>query len=459
MDAGCASCLSFETVGTLPDGIGAYITSHEGRLFVGTWSTGNPESVAGIFRSPIVPRRGLTASHAALWKKVWSATDYEPDRAIAATYATGALASFDGALYWGTMHVPWQATAVALSAYQYMPVTNEEWTNTVVGTFRTAAIFRGRQFNRHGRRHIDLLYGEPQLPAFQAATATEPARWVRVNNNMPPGHRTPLYGLSGFNNAYNNYTWSMAVWNNRLWVGTMDWSQPAEQGTEQIFESVLQPIPIDISLFFAAQIFGGDLFSFQDSRSPAVAESAAGVGNPTSYGIRNMVATAQSLFVGMANASNLLTSATGPKGGWELIELSPRLTKPINLLTEFSCRRLRTFDEDEDVDDQDPTDDDLGSGGTTCVVRTRRPAPAGGLTVGVLNLSPGIAVEVPLTVFIPQGRSHARFRVEVTDIAERSRALLIAGLNGGTRVTTLAISAPVGDRDHGDHDHGDCDRR
>ena len=41
-----------------------------------------------------------------------------------------------------------------------------------------------------------------------------PGRWERVNNNMPAGHRAPLYGLSGFNNAYNTYTWSMSVWNN-----------------------------------------------------------------------------------------------------------------------------------------------------------------------------------------------------------------------------------------------------
>ena len=80
-------------------------------------------------------------------------------------------------------------------------------------------------------------------------------------------------------------------------------ADPAEQGAEQIFEAALQPIPIDISLFFAARNFGGDLFFFQDSRSPAVAESNSGVGNLTSYGIRNMVATARSLFVGMANAS------------------------------------------------------------------------------------------------------------------------------------------------------------
>jgi hypothetical protein len=445
--APCTTCLDFAVVGTL-DSIGAYLTPHKGRIFVGTWPTGNPESVAGLFRSPLVPRGGLTAAHAERWTKVWSTTEYEPDRVIAATYATGALASFDGALYWGTMHVPWNATAVLLGFYKMMPATQQEWTDAIIGTFRSAAIFRGRNFGRHGRKQVDLLYGEPQLPVFQPATDTQPGRWEKVDNNMPAGHRTPLYGLSGFNNPYNNYTWSMAVWNKRLWVGTMDWSQPAEQGTEQIFEAAVQPIPFNIALFFAAQTFGGDLFFFQNSRSPAVAESSAGVGNPTSYGVRNMVATATSLFVGMANASNLLTGPNGPRGGWELIELSPRVTRPINLLTRFSCGRAHVHDDDGDDDEDEAGDDESGSG-TTCVVRTSRAAPAGGLTVGVINLSPEVALDAPLTVFIPAGRKQVRFSVEVTDAAARSSALLIAGLNGGTRVAPLAISSAA---------HDDCDR-
>src|SRR5262245_6766965 len=191
-----ASCLSFETVGTL-DGIGANITVHNGRIFVGTWTSGSADSVAGLWRSPIVRHKGLTAKHADRWKKVWSVTDYEPDRVIAATYATGALASFDGALYWGTMHVPWNATAVWVGA-NGVPEGDKATTDAVINTFRTAALFRGRTFGPHGRRHIDLLYGEAQLPVWRPATETEPGHWERVNNNMPAGHRVPLYGLSGF---------------------------------------------------------------------------------------------------------------------------------------------------------------------------------------------------------------------------------------------------------------------
>lgn len=445
------SCLAFETVGTL-DGIGADITVHNGRLFVGTWTTGNADSVAGLWRSPIVPRKGLTAKHTDLWTKVWAVTDYEPDRVIAATYATGALASFDGALYWGTMHVPWNATAVWVGTYG-IPVGEKATIDAAINTFRTAAVFRGRMFNRHGRKHIDLLYGEAQLPVWRPATDTAPAHWEKVDNNMPSGHKVPLYGLSGFGNAYNNYIWSMEVWNNRLWVGTMDWSHPAEQGAEAIFEAQLKPLPLEIALFFAPQTFGGDLFFFQDSRSPAVAESANGVGNDANYGIRNMVAAGKSLFIGTANPSNLLTFPNGPQGGWELIELQVRVTKPLNALTEFSCRRLRLHDDDRDGVDEPTDDDDIGSGATTCLVRISKPAPQGGLPVGVLNLSTDLSVAAPLTITIPAGQRQARFTVEATEVADRSTALLIAGFNGGTRITSLAI------REGHDHDHDDCERR
>jgi hypothetical protein len=256
-----------------------------------------------------------------------------------------------------------------------------------------------------------------------------------------------LYGLSGFNNAYNNYTWSMTVWNNRLWVGTMDWSHTAEQGTEQIFEAAMQPIPFNIMAFFSVQNFGGDLFFFQNSRTPAVAESTGGVGNATSYGIRNMIATATSLFLGMANASNLLTGSIGPRGGWELIELSPRATRRLNLLTRFSCSRIHHDDDEwDDDDDQDRDDDESTSATSTCVVRTMWEAPPQGLTVGVVNLSPQVAIDLPLTVTIPAGKRYARFTVVVPDRTTTTTAatpdvLLIAGLNGGTRVASIDRSA------------------
>jgi hypothetical protein len=128
------------------------------------------------------------------------------------------------------------------------------------------------------------------------------------------------------------------------------------------------------------------------------------------------------------------------------------VTKPLNTLTAFTCGRLRLHDDDGDDVDEPTDDDDIGSGATRCVVTISERAPVGGLPVGILNLSQNIPVAAPLTVTIPAGRRNVSFRVEVTEtaIADRSKALLIAGFNGGTRITALAIKAAP-DRDDCEH--------
>jgi hypothetical protein len=68
--------------------------------------------------------------------------------------------------------------------------------------------------------------------------------------------------------------------------------------------------------------FGADLWSFDSSDGPAVAEDINGLGNPLSYGIRTLIASEDGtkLYAGMANSNNL-----AEKGGWELRELSGSL--------------------------------------------------------------------------------------------------------------------------------------
>jgi hypothetical protein len=423
----CDTCLSFAVVGHLA-GAGAYIEPHEGRLFVTTWPTGSLGAVASLVMSPRVPASGLTTAHADGWRVVWDVNDYEPDAPIATTYGGGAMASFDGYLYWGTMHVPWAATAAFVDAYG-APTTEQEWLNAVLGTFRGAAVFRGRGFDaadapgNHRPNRVDLLYGSPALPMYRPASATGPGEWMLANNRMPPPRRMPLFGYSGFNHPYNNYIWSMEVWDGRLWVGTMDWGHTAAEGTDIIFRELLQrAVPFEVSAFFAAQSFGGDLFFFQSSQTPAVAESTAGVGNFTSYGIRNMLAADDRLFVGMANGSNLLTSPLLPRGGWELIELQRGAAAPLNLLTSFSCRAGGT-----------------PSAAIRCRATTSQAAPPEGLVIGVLAFAPGVTPQAPTYVRMNPGENSVTFDVYLGEVAVPTTATLIAGLNGGTRAASATL--------------------
>jgi hypothetical protein len=106
-----ASPFEFERVGDIA-GDPAYLTEHNGRVFVSTWPnlTNFAASAAApmsIWMSPkIGPTGHLSVDDAGEWGPIWSISDYEPERSVVLTTAGGALMSYKGDLYWGTMHVP-----------------------------------------------------------------------------------------------------------------------------------------------------------------------------------------------------------------------------------------------------------------------------------------------------------------------------------------------------------------
>ncbi len=343
----------FVVVGTL-DSAGAELAFHEGHLFVSTWAGGGEIGApstnnhpAGIFMSPVIPSGGLTTS-VDDWEKVWSVTDYEPDPIIAATYGGGALVSFNGYLFWGTMHVPglgWisqlrDAWAHAGSshhlyyedagtrqehyAYQKENYQNIRKTLREQATRRAISIFRGKNFGQPDET-IDLVYGQKELPICILAPDTVrhevealddgyveaneiyyTVKYEMVPNNM--GGADPLMGPSGFGNKYNNYTWTMRVFEDQLYVGTMNSAILAFRGE----------VPNDD---YQAPSMGANLFRFAGADATAVPERLDGVGNYANYGIRTMVSD-DALYLGMANPMNLLQDDQGKNiGGWELIKL------------------------------------------------------------------------------------------------------------------------------------------
>ena len=349
----------FEVVGTL-DSAGAELAFHEGRIFISTWSgegeMGIPSSnsrPAGLYMSPSVPENGLTAQHAEGWSKVWSVTEYEPSKMIALTYGGGALASFKGYLYWGTMHVP-ALSHLTISGYlrslsgstrhvyfpdigsredhyAYDETTYRDARIALMSmvTQRSISIFRGKDFGRETRT-IELLYGQKEFPTIIITPDTTEnesenpgyvesqridyiAEFAFIPNKM--GGAAPLYGPGGFGNTSNNYTWAMGVFKNQLFVGTMNHAILDFRG------QVPSPEHFTPSM-------GANLFRFPDSSSPAIAESVDGLGNYASYGIRTMISD-DALYLGMANPMNILTDDKGDNiGGWELIKLGDWIASP-----------------------------------------------------------------------------------------------------------------------------------
>jgi hypothetical protein len=294
----------FENVGDL-DADAANLALHEGRLFVSSWP-------ARLYMSPPIPPWGLTSSHAGGWVEVWHASDYEPDPVTAATYGGGALVSFGGYLFWGTMHVPFMST-LAHFTYPY-PNPPTDLAETFLGSWRPISIFRGRDFGE-AMEQIDLLYGAQFLPVYNGFA------WQILPNNM--GGAAPLWGSSGFGNFYNNYTWIMAVYGDQLFVGTMDASYLVEGMLTEVQEELSASEPATILQLPPnpeEYVVGGDLLRFTSVEAPAVAEDDAGVENWANYGIRTVVSD-DFLYLGMANPMNLMTDTSDdlPEGGWELL--------------------------------------------------------------------------------------------------------------------------------------------
>ncbi|BBA36091.1 uncharacterized protein sS8_4161 [Methylocaldum marinum] len=287
-----ADPFSFTTVGIV-DNDAVNLAVHEERLFVATWrpstmsssvgilfDTDNPP--AGIWMSPPIPAGGLRVFHAGLWTKVWEVTNYEVDDLIASTQGVGDLASFAGYLYWGHMNPPWSVYNTFVNAYGE-PANPEE---TRKNLWRAIPIFRGRNFA--SSPEIELLYGETQLPKYDGNA------WQTVNNRL--GGATPRFGASGFDVPTNVYTWTMAVFDGRLWVGTLD----------SDFAGISSTDP------------GADLWVFPDGNSKAEAWTVDGFGHPETAGVRTMIPSNDTLFVGTSSRANL-----SPDGGWKLIGIKP----------------------------------------------------------------------------------------------------------------------------------------
>ena len=226
---------------------------------------------------------------------------YEPDPLTAATYGGGAIAYWNGALYFGTMHVPGVSAIAHIQVYP--PADQQEYLNVAVNTYRAISIWRIQSADTGPV--VELLYGESALPKYNPGDGT----FVSTSTNF-----TPLYGSSGFGNPLNNYTWTAAIFQEKLFFGTMDWSYLLSQGAIPLLPASLDLKQLGIKEKDLASAWGADLWRF-DSVGPAVAEDLNGLGNYLNYGLRSMITSAdgQALYVGTANPMNL-----EPRGGWEL---------------------------------------------------------------------------------------------------------------------------------------------
>lgn len=284
----------------------AYFVAHsDGHIYATTWGSGGRQFGMLLYMSPTLgtstgPDVTTTGVN---WTPVWNLNKYEVEPT--AVQLGGAIESFDGYLYFGTMQVP--GTGVVAFEQLYPGVAVSE--TTYEDSYRAISIFRTKGFDPtlDPTPSVELLYGSADLNQYDSSSNT----WSSVPNNM--GGVSPTYGSAGFGNPFNNYTWSMAVFNNQLYVGTMDFSYLT---THSVFSSDVPALYADLAPLF----YGADLWTFANATSAATAVNTSGMGNDTSYGIRTMVTDSNNLWIGMANPMNLRTDSTDNPGGWKLLD-------------------------------------------------------------------------------------------------------------------------------------------
>jgi len=309
---------SFVDVGDTQGQI-SYFTSHtDGRIYATTWGGGGKmQGGMLVWMSPVLnASTGLDATDAPNWQQVWNLNSYEVEPSVVAV--GGAIQSYKGSLYFGTMQVP----GTSILKFQTLYPTSSLLTTTTgqvqvyLNTTLPDTIFRSTGFNAGTNTFpVELLYGSANLEQYQSSTDS----FSLVANGMGA---TPTYGAAGFGNIFNNYTWSMNVFQDQLFVGTMDFSYLV------VNSSLGTSIPTLLKTL-AAGYYGADLWMFPDGSSAATSVNVNGMGNNTSYGIRTMAADSKYLWLGMANPMNLRTDSTNNPGGWKLIKFIGTNATPI----------------------------------------------------------------------------------------------------------------------------------
>ncbi len=301
----------FETVGTVP-GDPAYLTYFNGSLFVSTW--GGP---AGSFGTVLCmsPRfTGTLNPSTAAWPIVWQLSNYEVEPSAGAV--GGAIAGFDGWLYFSTMIPPGAQMLQFSQLYPSAPTDNVSAAADFLGSYRPTEMFRGRNFGTKNQQ-IQLLYGSKILPKYDPTGN----KWSLVPNNL---NQSPMWGLAGYNNFFNSYTWWMQAYNGELFFGTFDWSYLLFELLFDQYGSIIPPQIIANSRSFE----GADLLRLHSSSDMPASVSLNGMGNYSNYGIRTMIPLGTYMYLGTANPFNLLTDPIndpyGVTGGWELIRFWPK---------------------------------------------------------------------------------------------------------------------------------------
>ncbi|MFJ6805776.1 hypothetical protein ACIQRK_06980 [Streptomyces anulatus] len=330
-----AEPFQFEKVGTLPNDAG-YITVVGNRLAVSGWmgvipskksaSYGGPSK---IWMSPEIPAGGLTVGDSASWTSLFSWDQYDPDPVVGKSIVWGGIKEWRGDLYVGSYNYAGMTATTSVWNEYGTPAAEADRIRDLTQANRAATVFKISKPGTPNQK-VTLLYGEKSLPVFDPASKT----WSPKPNKLG---QTPKFGLSGFGNPANMYSWTFTTFKDKLYMATADatgLTTPAAFTTGPTYnfsQSTIDTLEKVTGPALYKSMGGGDVWRMDSPQKPAVAETLNGFNNRTQHGVRVFLPFEDKnfLFAGMAGSYNLQATKQN-RGGWSL-----------NKLTESTARTLR----------------------------------------------------------------------------------------------------------------------
>lgn len=342
---------NFKVVGWMPEGASEFAVL-KNRLYAGTWPV-------SICRSEEIPAEGFQPkttipSESDRWKTVFNYHSYEPDMRQSYITYCGGMTVYKDQIYFGTIHMTWGNHFIIPSLYNIDPMKNIfGYVNALFGSYRSSALFRlsaeediteqesgDDSFKIQEGCKIELLYGEKMLPAYDSQNKKWELRSTGWN---------PVFGRSGFNNPFINYIWSANVYDDKLFLGTMDFSNLIAPQLESMLNFISIPLPESLKDVLYGVIgkitpSGYELAYIDDPNKKATIISRDGYGNPAAYGIRNIINVGSKMYFGTANPLSLHED-----GGWEIIEVQKGkpLSRPMVDWTPKSLKYGETIGENQ----------------------------------------------------------------------------------------------------------------
>lgn len=302
----------FRIVGTT-DGEAAELTVFKNRMYVGTWGGTRGSCVAA---GPEMPAGGLEPVDIDTpnWKTVWGTNDYEHTATLGRTVTSVAgFREWRNHLYWGVFCPDFYILQAAEKIYGTL--FSPDALAYILGNYRTASFWRLDNDNT-----VELLYGETELPKPVYDSTGSVKEWTFEQTGW-----TPKWGRSGFGNFWTIYVWSLHVYGDNLYIGTMDMSNLA--GAVLTNKGASTKATTSDNIYgYIEQIFGMsereygfELLRMTDEEQPPRLITSNGFNNPAAYGIRNFDVIDNTLYIGTASPFNLKEF-----GGWHIHSLTDK---------------------------------------------------------------------------------------------------------------------------------------